>query len=87
MQHYERQGYFFNEEIINYYIDLGKKDCSIAKKFRVLINLQLKNELTIKQKWTVHFLLNNFTNELFCIYCCFWFFFYKIKLLQIFYFF
>lgn len=34
MQHYERQGYFFNEEIINYYIDLGKKDCSIAKKFR-----------------------------------------------------
>ncbi len=34
MQHYERQGYFFNEEIINYYIDLGKKDCSIAKKFK-----------------------------------------------------
>nr|WP_307917110.1 hypothetical protein [Mycoplasmopsis bovis] len=25
MQHYERQGYFFNEEIINYYIDLGVK--------------------------------------------------------------
>ncbi len=53
MQHYERQGYFFNEEIINYYIDLGKKDCSIAKKFRAS-KLQ-KKELTIKQKWTVHF--------------------------------
>nr|WP_307925913.1 hypothetical protein [Mycoplasmopsis bovis] len=23
-----------DEEIINYYIDLGKKDCSIAKKFK-----------------------------------------------------
>ncbi len=29
-----------DEEIINYYIDLGKKDCSIAKKFRVLKILQ-----------------------------------------------
>ncbi len=34
MQHYERQGYFFNEEIINYYIDLGKKDCSIANEIQ-----------------------------------------------------
>ncbi len=25
------------KKYINYYIDLGKKDCSIAKKFRVLI--------------------------------------------------
>nr|WP_307940149.1 hypothetical protein [Mycoplasmopsis bovis] len=45
MQHYERQGYFFNEEIINYYIDLGKKDCSIAKKFKSLKNLLIKKEL------------------------------------------
>ncbi len=50
MQHYERQGYFFNEEIINYYIDLGKKDCSIAKKFRVLINfILIKKELKLSK--------------------------------------
>ncbi len=36
MQHYERQGYFFNEEIINYYIDLGKKDCSNCKEIQSL---------------------------------------------------
>ncbi len=70
MQHYERQGYFFNEEIINYYIDLGKKDCSIAKKFKSLINLLNKKELTIKQKWTVHFFYNIFIMA-FCInYMC-----------------
>ncbi len=35
MQHYERQGYFFNEEIINYYIDLGvKKIVQLQMKFR-----------------------------------------------------
>ncbi len=73
MQHYERQGYFFNEEIINYYIDLGKKDCSIAKKFRVLIKFYHINkyELIIKQKWTVHFFINYFSSEHFCIYCDF----------------
>ncbi len=47
--------------IINYYIDLGKKDCSIAIEIQVycflIINFTyIKNiELTIKQKWTVHF--------------------------------
>ncbi len=58
MQHYERQGYFFNEEIINYYIDLGKKDCSIANEIQessIKFYLIGKKELTIKQKWTVHF--------------------------------
>ncbi len=76
MQHYERQGYFFNEEIINYYIDLGKKDCSIAKKFRVLINFTIKKELTISKSELFTF-YKLFSNETILI-IVFWLFIWYI---------
>nr|WP_307926448.1 DUF402 domain-containing protein [Mycoplasmopsis bovis] len=49
MQHYERQGYFFNEEIINYYIDLGKKDCSIANEIQSSSKFYLIEKRTYNQ--------------------------------------
>ncbi len=71
MQHYERQGYFFNEEIINYYIDLGKKDCSIANEIQEPHKLSIKKELTISKSelftFFIIYLLRLFVQHYMCL--------------------